>query len=62
MIWSVAEQIAEISSVMTLEPGDVILTGTPAGAAYPHGPFLKTNDHIRAEIEKIGVLEIEVLP
>lgn len=62
MIWSVAEQIAEISSVMTLEPGDVILTGTPAGAAYPHGPFLKANDHIRAEIEKIGVLEIVVLP
>jgi 2-keto-4-pentenoate hydratase/2-oxohepta-3-ene-1,7-dioic acid hydratase in catechol pathway len=62
MIWSVAEQIAEISTVTTLEPGDVILTGTPAGAAYPHGPFLKAGDRIDAEIEKIGMLSLEILP
>lgn len=62
MIWSVAEQIAEISKVTTLEPGDVILTGTPAGAAYPHGPFLKAGDRIDAEIEKIGMLSLEILP
>ncbi len=62
MIWTVAEQIAEISSVTTLEPGDVILTGTPAGAAYPHGPFLKAGDRIDAEIEKIGALHVEILP
>lgn len=62
MIWTVAEQIAEISSVTTLEPGDVILTGTPAGAAYPHGPFLKAGDRIDAEIEHIGALHVEILP
>ena len=62
MIWSVAEQIAMISSVLTLEPGDVILTGTPAGAAYPHGPFLKAGDRIDAEIEKIGAMSLEILP
>ncbi|MET0277677.1 MAG: fumarylacetoacetate hydrolase family protein [Pseudorhodoplanes sp.] len=62
MIWSVAEQIAGISSVTTLEPGDIILTGTPSGAAYPHGPFLKAGDRIDAEIEKIGTLSLEILP
>jgi 2-keto-4-pentenoate hydratase/2-oxohepta-3-ene-1,7-dioic acid hydratase in catechol pathway len=62
MIWSVAEQIEAISSVTTLEPGDVILTGTPAGAAYPHGPFLKVGDRIDAEIEKIGTLSLQILP
>jgi 2-keto-4-pentenoate hydratase/2-oxohepta-3-ene-1,7-dioic acid hydratase in catechol pathway len=62
MIWNVAEQIAEISTVTTLEPGDLILTGTPAGAAYPHGPFLKAGDRIDAEIERIGSLHIEILP
>lgn len=62
MIWSVAEQISAISSVTTLEPGDIILTGTPSGAAYPHGPFLKAGDRIDAQIEKIGTLSLEILP
>jgi 2-keto-4-pentenoate hydratase/2-oxohepta-3-ene-1,7-dioic acid hydratase in catechol pathway len=51
MIFSVQQLIAFISSVMTLNPGDVILTGTPAGI----GP-LKHGDSVEVEIEGIGVL------
>jgi 2-keto-4-pentenoate hydratase/2-oxohepta-3-ene-1,7-dioic acid hydratase in catechol pathway len=62
MVWTVAEQIAEMSAVMTLEPGDVILTGTPSGAGLLDGKFLKPGDRIVAEIEKIGRLEVEIIP
>ena len=51
MISGVAELIAYISQVMTLEPGDVILTGTPAGV----GP-LQPGDVVEVEIEGIGIL------
>ena len=40
MIYSVAEQIARASELMTLDPGDVVLTGTPAGVGVPKGTFL----------------------
>jgi len=52
LIFSVPHLIAYISQVMTLEPGDVILTGTPAGI----GP-LQPGDRVEVEIEGIGVLE-----
>ncbi|MBB3259865.1 2-keto-4-pentenoate hydratase/2-oxohepta-3-ene-1,7-dioic acid hydratase in catechol pathway [Paraburkholderia bannensis] len=57
MIFNVAEQIAYLSSRTTLYPGDVILTGTPAGVGMAHRKFLKIGDVVRLEIEKIGVLE-----
>jgi 2-keto-4-pentenoate hydratase/2-oxohepta-3-ene-1,7-dioic acid hydratase in catechol pathway len=62
MIFSVAEQISILSRIMTLDPGDVILTGTPAGVGAPKGTFLSVGDVVRAEIEKIGTLEITVIP
>ncbi len=40
MIFSIAEQIATLSRIMTLDPGDVVLTGTPAGVGAPKGTFL----------------------
>ena len=49
MVFSVPELVAFISSVMTLEPGDLILTGTPAGV----GPLL-AGDQVTAEVEGIG--------
>ncbi len=55
LLRSVPELIAEISSVMTLEPGDVIATGTPAGV----GP-LAPGDRIVVEIERVGRLEVGV--
>jgi 2-keto-4-pentenoate hydratase/2-oxohepta-3-ene-1,7-dioic acid hydratase in catechol pathway len=58
MIFSVARTIAILSEVMTLEPGDVIITGTPAGVGYPRKPpiFMKPGDTCEIEIEGIGVL------
>lgn len=57
MIFSVAEQIAFLSSRTTLRPGDMILTGTPAGVGTPRGEFLKSGDHIRIHIENVGEVE-----
>jgi 2-keto-4-pentenoate hydratase/2-oxohepta-3-ene-1,7-dioic acid hydratase in catechol pathway len=62
MIFSIAEQIAKLSRIMTLDPGDVVLTGTPAGVGAPKGTFLKVGDKIDATIEGIGTLSVEVMP
>jgi 2-keto-4-pentenoate hydratase/2-oxohepta-3-ene-1,7-dioic acid hydratase in catechol pathway len=51
MVFSVTELIAEISRYLTLEPGDVIATGTPEGV----GP-LDDGDRVRIEIEGVGTL------
>lgn len=58
MIFGVARTIAILSEVMTLEPGDVVITGTPAGVGYPRQPpvFLRPGDTCEVEIEGIGVL------
>lgn len=57
MIFSVAEQVAYLSSRTTLYPGDIILTGTPAGVGMARREFLKRGDVVRLEIEGLGVLE-----
>ena len=62
MIYSVAEQIARASELMTLDPGDVVLTGTPAGVGVPKGTFLSPGDRIDAEIAGIGTLSVEIKP
>ena len=46
-----AEQIAQLSRGMTLYPGDIILTGTPAGVGLARNEFLKAGDTVRIEIE-----------
>lgn len=58
MIFSCAELIAYISRHFTLEPGDIILTGTPAGVAMglPGKPFLRAGDTVSVEIEGLGTL------
>lgn len=56
MIYPVADVVSFLSHLMTLEPGDVIATGTPAGVAMATGDFLKAGDHIEATIEKLGTL------
>jgi 2-keto-4-pentenoate hydratase/2-oxohepta-3-ene-1,7-dioic acid hydratase in catechol pathway len=56
MIFNVAEQIEQLSNGMTLYPGDLILTGTPAGVGSARGEFLKPGDVVRIWIEKIGAL------
>lgn len=56
MIFSVAEQIAHLSSYTTLLPGDLVLTGTPAGTGAESDTFLQPGQTIRAWIEHIGEL------
>lgn len=56
MIFTLAEQIAQLSNGMTLHPGDVILTGTPAGVGAARGEFLKKGDVVKIWIEQIGEL------
>jgi 2-keto-4-pentenoate hydratase/2-oxohepta-3-ene-1,7-dioic acid hydratase in catechol pathway len=62
MIFSLAEQIATASRIMTLEPGDVLLTGTPAGVGAPKKTFLSVGDRVDAEIEGIGRLSVTIQP
>jgi 2,4-didehydro-3-deoxy-L-rhamnonate hydrolase len=58
MIFSVAEIIAYTSQVITLEPGDLIATGTPAGVGVFRDPkvLLKDGDEVSVEIEGLGTL------
>lgn len=64
MIFDVADTIARLSEVMTLEPGDVIVTGTPAGVGAARKPplWLKPGDTCEVEIEGIGVLATRIAP
>lgn len=61
LIFNVEEQIAFLSTFITLEPGDVISTGTPPGVGAPRGIFLARGDEVIAEIEQIGSLRNYVL-
>ncbi len=54
LIWNVYEQIEYLSSILTLQPGDLIMTGTPAGVGMGRGVFLKPGDVIETSIEGIG--------
>lgn len=57
MIFSLPQQIAALSALVPLEPGDLILTGTPAGTAAAHGNrYLVPGDHVVAEVEGVGSL------
>lgn len=56
MIFTTAEQIAMLSSRVTLQPGDLVLTGTPAGVGMGRHRFLKGGDTVRLWIEGIGEL------
>jgi 2-keto-4-pentenoate hydratase/2-oxohepta-3-ene-1,7-dioic acid hydratase in catechol pathway len=61
MIWSIAEEISAVSEHLTLEPGDVLLTGTPAGCGLATDTWLKVGDRIDAEIDKLGRLTVEIV-
>jgi 2-keto-4-pentenoate hydratase/2-oxohepta-3-ene-1,7-dioic acid hydratase in catechol pathway len=57
MVFSVPQQIAKLSVNRTLYPGDIILTGTPAGVGAGRGVFLESGDTVRMGIEGIGELQ-----
>lgn len=61
MIFSVAELVAFASRLMTLEPGDVLLTGTPSGVGVASGDFLAAGDEITISIGGLGVLTNKVV-
>ena len=63
MVFSIAQQIAHLTAAFTLEPGDVIFTGTPAGvgAAFDPPKFVKPGDKVRVEIDGIGMIEQEIV-
>ena len=56
IIFTDAELVSFLSQRLTLYPGDVIATGTPAGVGTPRGIFLKAGDIVRIEIEGVGTL------
>jgi ureidoglycolate lyase len=63
LVFNVFDQIAHLSQAMTLEPGDIIFTGTPGGVGAAMKPpgYLKAGDVVRVEIDKIGALEARMV-
>lgn len=63
MILDCAQLIAELSAALILSPGDVILTGTPAGCGLFESPprWLRAGDTVRVEIEGVGALENRIV-
>ena len=61
MLFTTAEQVAHLSSRVTLHPGDVVLTGTPAGVGAETGECLKRGDRVRVEIEGLGALVTHIV-
>lgn len=61
MVYDIYEQIEYLSTVMTLEPGDILATGTPSGVGAAKGLFLKAGDVVRVEVEGLGGLSNPVI-
>lgn len=64
MIFNVYEIVHHLSRIMTLEPCDILATGTPAGVGFalkPEPKFLQPGDIVKIEVEKIGILENRVV-
>jgi 2-keto-4-pentenoate hydratase/2-oxohepta-3-ene-1,7-dioic acid hydratase in catechol pathway len=59
LVFDIWDQIAHLSQAMTLEPGDLVFTGTPGGIGAAMKPmrFLKAGDRVRVEIEGLGALD-----
>jgi 2-keto-4-pentenoate hydratase/2-oxohepta-3-ene-1,7-dioic acid hydratase in catechol pathway len=63
MIFDIATSIADISNIMTLEPGDIISTGTPSGVGFARTPpeYLKAGDVMETEVKGLGVLRNRIV-
>ena len=61
MVINVHRLIAHASRLITLQPGDVILTGTPAGVGMPHNEYLQPGDTVTAGIEHVGILRNHIV-
>jgi 2-keto-4-pentenoate hydratase/2-oxohepta-3-ene-1,7-dioic acid hydratase in catechol pathway len=58
MIFNIKQIIASLTAGLTLEPGDIIASGTPEGVGFARTPqeFLKDGDVMEVEVEKVGIL------
>ena len=61
LLFNCFELVEPLSTAFTLEPGDVVSTGTPSGVGGVQGKFLKAGDLVKIEIEKLGVIENPVI-
>mgnify|MGYP001225717314 CR=1 FL=1 len=61
MIYDIYDQIAYLTTVMTLMPGDIIATGTPSGIGAPKGIFLQPGDDMRLSIQGLGEIACTVV-
>lgn len=59
LVFDLWDQLVELSKVMTLEPGDLIFTGTPGGVGAATGDFLAPGDRVRVVIDQLGAIEGE---
>jgi 2-keto-4-pentenoate hydratase/2-oxohepta-3-ene-1,7-dioic acid hydratase in catechol pathway len=62
MIYNIYAQIEYLSTAMTLEPGDILATGTPSGVGIARNQYLKAGDVVRVEIDELGAIENQFLP
>jgi 2,4-didehydro-3-deoxy-L-rhamnonate hydrolase len=61
MLYKVDEQLSVISDYVSIEPGDIVFTGSPSGSAGVHGDrWLRSGDRIRAQIEGVGTLDVTI--
>ena len=60
LIFGMAEQVAHLSTRVTLLPGDVIATGTPAGVGMAHASFLQPGDEVRIDVGGVGTLQTQI--
>jgi 2-keto-4-pentenoate hydratase/2-oxohepta-3-ene-1,7-dioic acid hydratase in catechol pathway len=63
MMFPIAETLVDITQGMTLEPGDLVVTGTPSGVGFARKPpvWMKAGDTIEVEIEKVGLLSNPII-
>lgn len=61
MIWNIPELISDVSQHITLQPGDLLFTGSPAGVGHVSGTYLNVGDRIDADIDKLGRLSVEIV-
>jgi len=61
MIYDIYDQIEYLSTVMTLEPGDLITTGTPSGVGIALNKFLQPGDVVRVEVSQLGYIENRIV-
>lgn len=61
LIWSVPELVSRISEHVTLEPGDVVLTGTPAGVGLSTGTWMHVGDQLKGQISGLGSISVQII-